>query len=65
MWDQIGPTVKNDSHSVTYGRIRQTVSPPLDSPKILTRDALKIVFSWRRVRWHSFGVYKATRMPAT
>ena len=28
MWGQIGPTVKNASHLVTYRRIRQTVSPP-------------------------------------
>jgi len=44
MWGQIGSTIKNDTRSVTYRRIRQTVSPPLDSPKMLTRDALKIVF---------------------
>ena len=29
MWGQIGSTIKNGSHSVTYRRIRQTVSPPL------------------------------------
>ena len=49
MWGQIGPTVKNDSHSVTYRRIRQTVSPPLDSPKMLMRDVLKIVFFFAKV----------------
>jgi len=44
MWGQIGSTITNVAHSVTYRRIRQTVSPPLDFPKMLTRDVLKIVF---------------------
>ena len=50
MWGQIGATIKNDPHSVTYRRIRQTVSPPLDSPKMLTQDVLKIVLFSRRWR---------------
>ena len=44
VWGQIGDAIRNGSHSVTYRRIRQTVSPPLDFPKMLTRDALKMVF---------------------
>ena len=43
MWGQIGATITNVPHSVTYRRIRQTVSPPLDSPKMLTRSALTTV----------------------
>ena len=52
MWGQIEPTVKNDSHSVTYRRIRQTSSPPfsfISNLKEAELLAAPLVLQWKKL----------------